>query len=816
MTLPHKHVPKKEHTISGLVRKEQLWRIPLLAAAIAALLASLWGGLLRIGWQWPVIQPTLAGIHGPLIVSGFFGTVIGLERAVALQLRWPYFGPILTALGGILLLAGVKSPVPALLLTAGSFWLVLVFVEIVRRHLVSYTVVMALGALTWSAGNALWLLGWPVHRIVLWWAAFLILTIAGERLELGRLVRQRPYVSRIFHAGTALFLAGLLLSFFSPDIGVRIASLGLISLAAWLLRYDIARRTIHQTGLPRFAAVCLLTGYVWLGVGGGIGLWFGAVPAGFYYDAFIHTIFLGFVFAMIFAHAPIIFPAILKLPVRYSPVNYLPLVLLHLSLLLRVAGDLLFHPQLRAWGGLLNGVTILAFLIIMVWSIVRSLTAGRNPRISERPPELSDEEVKEAANQPWIRWLWAGVLAAFLVAGLTGSLMRFWMIDGIPAGLDFLNVRHAHSHLMYFGWVAPALMLLIASYLPAQTRQRLPGGMRWAIGAVLFFGLLSYLPFFFWGYQPASLGSTKVPLSIAISTLNILAWYAYAISYRRATRKVRANRPIRLWNAALLFLLAASFGAWGRAILSALKIEDAFLSAAAVHLFLDLFSNGWAVVGLLGVAYASKPRLAKTISGWEDPLLFVGLPLAFLLGVPVDLVPADLRTLAGIGGLLAATGLCLHIRNLWPHFSGQIWGGWRAPLAFLLLKAGLDAAGSLSPLARWAESMDLRIFYLHILLLGFVSMALLTGGMEIWGKKAKFYLFLFTWSTIGLLASLIPLTRLWPSSWAGSWQLWAAFLFSLGPLLAIIPILAMTPWRRGEKGPAEKPQDEDSMQRVVR
>jgi hypothetical protein len=81
---------------------------------------------------------------------------------------------------------------------------------------------------------------------------------------------------------------------------------------------------------------------------------------------------VGFVFTMIFAHAPIIFPAVLQLPVRYVPRYYTHLVLLHVSLLLRVAGDLIPWWPARLWGGLLNALVILLFLANTLSSITRS------------------------------------------------------------------------------------------------------------------------------------------------------------------------------------------------------------------------------------------------------------------------------------------------------------------------------------------------------------------------------------------------------------------------------------------------------------
>jgi hypothetical protein len=385
---PHSKIPNPQK--NHLLHKEQklpLWRVPLLAAAILALVVAVWGGMFRMGWQWPIFQPSLVGAHGSLMIAGFFGTLIGIERAVALGKRWPYIGPLFSALGGLLIIAGVPGPGPALLLTAGSIWLVLVFGEILRRYMTRYTLVMAAGALSLAVGNVLWITGWPIHRMVLWWAAFLILTIAGERLELGRLARHSRFVENLFTGVMVLILGGLLLLLYLPEAGVRLVSLGLLGLALWLLRYDIARKTVHRPGLPRFAAICLLSGYAWLAAAGVIGLYFGALTAGFHYDAFLHAIFLGFVFAMIFAHAPIIFPAILGLSIKFDKSHYLPLLLLHASLLLRVAGNLTFYPELRMWGGLLNGITILVFLLLTIRSLILGLLdrAAQKPEVEHEP-----------------------------------------------------------------------------------------------------------------------------------------------------------------------------------------------------------------------------------------------------------------------------------------------------------------------------------------------------------------------------------------------------------------------------------------------
>lgn len=60
-------------------------RLVALAGAMAAALAGLDAALLRLGIAAPVPSETLAAAHGILMVYGFLGTAIALERAVALR-----------------------------------------------------------------------------------------------------------------------------------------------------------------------------------------------------------------------------------------------------------------------------------------------------------------------------------------------------------------------------------------------------------------------------------------------------------------------------------------------------------------------------------------------------------------------------------------------------------------------------------------------------------------------------------------------------------------------------------------------------------
>ena len=144
------------------------------------------------------------------------------------------------------------------------------------------------------------------------------------------------------------------------------------------MKQDIARRTVRGKGLTRFIAVCLLSGYAWLAVGGAVILGAGGlIPGTPAYDAALHALALGFVFSMVFGHAPIIFPAVLRVRVPYHPSFYVPLALLHGSLLMRLAGDATDDFAWTRAGGLGNAVALLAFIVGTASAAVRGRgTAG--------------------------------------------------------------------------------------------------------------------------------------------------------------------------------------------------------------------------------------------------------------------------------------------------------------------------------------------------------------------------------------------------------------------------------------------------------
>jgi hypothetical protein len=246
-----------------------------------------------------------------------------------------------------------------------------------RRQRDDAVLVQALGAVLVTGALILWLGGVPVPLLLPWLAGFVVLTIGGERLELAR-VAMGPRAGQVLVLLSLALVAGAVAALLWPRPGSLILGAALLALVGRLAAHDVARRTVRATGAARYMAACMLAGYFWLAVAGTTWLVGGPAFDGARYDTVIHAVFLGFTISMIMAHAPVILPAVLRRPLPYRPVLWVPAALLHASLVLRIwAGDALGMHAAWQLGGVLNITALLLFLVLAAWS---AASAGRQGR----------------------------------------------------------------------------------------------------------------------------------------------------------------------------------------------------------------------------------------------------------------------------------------------------------------------------------------------------------------------------------------------------------------------------------------------------
>lgn len=349
-----------------------------MAAGVLSLLVGMWAGLARIGWQLPDADSALMLRHGALMVVGFVGTVIAVERGVAVRSVPAFAAPALSALCGVALIVGAPAAwPPALAAGAGALYSLNMATLLLRHHTLPFAVMLA-GSIFLTIGGVVWWHGGGLAAVVPWWVAFLVLTIAAERLELLRFQRFTLAGTILGIAAATLIGVGPAVSWFDRASGARLLGFGLIAAAVWLVQRDGARRTVRTDGLARFIAVGLLAGYAWMATAGVLLVAWGLSGAGLQYDAVVHAFFIGFVFNAIIAHEPIIAPSVTGLRFRYTPMLYAPLVLLDGALVARVWADVVLDTGVRRWAGLVQVIAILLFLALAVYSVISA-------RIEDRP-----------------------------------------------------------------------------------------------------------------------------------------------------------------------------------------------------------------------------------------------------------------------------------------------------------------------------------------------------------------------------------------------------------------------------------------------
>lgn len=374
-TTHHSGSSDASDAIAPRIRMSLLPPVVLLVPAGIALLAGLDAALILLDVPAPARLDRLPEVHGMLMVLGFVGTLIALERAVALRRLPGLVAPALLGLGALVLLSPAPLAVGQALLVAGAAALVGLYVPLWRRQRDDAVLVQALGAVLALGSAVLWLGGAAVPVLAPWLVGFVVLTIAGERLELARIAMGPAAGSTLMLLASGLMTA-VIAALLWPRPGTSVLGAALLALTGWLAVHDVARRTIHAAGLSRYMAGCMLAGYCWLGVAGAIWLLGGPALEGVRYDAVLHAVFLGFTISMVMAHAPVILPAVLRRPLPYHPALIAPAALLHASLALRLwAGDALGSHGAWVAGGVLNIVAVLSFLAVAIGCLTR---AGRS------------------------------------------------------------------------------------------------------------------------------------------------------------------------------------------------------------------------------------------------------------------------------------------------------------------------------------------------------------------------------------------------------------------------------------------------------
>ena len=344
-------------------------RRTVLVAIAATAVTAVFAGLARVGVSvaW---GPAHAQAHGPLFALGVIGAVVALERAAAVRFAWALVAPALGAAAATAMVAGLSGA--PWIATAAALALVGLDAFIVRKQGAAFTVLTLLGSLELLLGNVMWALGSPVFRVVPAWIGFVVLTIVAERVDMSRLAPAPRWAVALLVALALLFALGTSTSVLGMQAALRAAGVVVGLVAVWQARFDLARKTVRMHGLPRFAALGVLLGLGWLFLAAAILASTPLPTVGALYDAALHSVFVGYGLSMIFAHAPIVLPSVARIELPFSGWLYVPLAVLHVGLVARIAGDLGGNATLRAAGATANAIALGLYAVAASYARARS------------------------------------------------------------------------------------------------------------------------------------------------------------------------------------------------------------------------------------------------------------------------------------------------------------------------------------------------------------------------------------------------------------------------------------------------------------
>jgi hypothetical protein len=276
-------------------------------------------GIARGGLELGFINK-LSFFHQYFMIGGFFGTLITAERIVSLRNEKLNFIILVNALGAPFIILNPK--ISSIFFYSGGLILFAVYLYFLFRFKKEEFLILGLSAIFYILGFELY----EKNRLLAidFWSLFFIFTILGERYELIKNFKKISKISKYLIFATILLLP--FIQKFYPLKGII-----LVGLSGVFIITDIALINLRKTEPFRFTAYCILTGYIWLTI---YGLSF-TIP-NINYDLRIHSLLLGFVFSMVFAHARMILPSILKTTAKFLKIpNYIAFILFEASLIAR-------------------------------------------------------------------------------------------------------------------------------------------------------------------------------------------------------------------------------------------------------------------------------------------------------------------------------------------------------------------------------------------------------------------------------------------------------------------------------------------------
>ncbi len=340
--------------------------------------------------------------------------------------------------------------------------------------------------------------------------------------------------------------------------------------------------------------------------------------------------------------------------------------------------------------------------------------------------------VQLAANL--VRWS----LFNLILVALLGLLLRTApLLSYFP--LQYKNLLHGHSHVAFGGWVMPLLVALLLQSFPQLAQAVAYRHWRNIAALLLFSAYGMLLSFPVQGYAP---------VSIFFSTLSLAAGCYLALVVWKALPHLPHKWAYSFLKWGLFYAVLSALGPLATGPIIALGHQGSPLYFNAIYFYLHFTYNGLFVFAVLALWYGRIGVRQKTHAEKVLLLLNAACLPAYALSVLWNKPPSIFYWVGGGAALLQLGAVYYLLCDAGLVLRAKGWVRWLLVLALasFVLKNVLQALSALPAVAAQAAlQRNLVIAYLHLVLVGFVSLGMLAHALRLFTIKVSRALSIGLW-----------------------------------------------------------------------
>lgn len=315
-------------------------------------------------------------------------------------------------------------------------------------------------------------------------------------------------------------------------------------------------------------------------------------------------------------------------------------------------------------------------------------------------------------------------LINLMILAFLGVILRYKIAFSLP-WIQQKHLLHSHSHFAFAGWVGQMIMTCIVLTFQTKFSEK---------QNIIFQRILIFNSIFSYAQLIAFLMQGYGLYSIVFSSATTLLTYYFGILFWRICNQNIQQAGIPFFKAAFVFNMVSSIGTGSLVYLMVKQIAHQEWYLASVYFFLHFQYNGFFIFSLLGFFFTLLNQWNvhvkhQNLVFW---MLTISLPFAYLLSIIWANLPWYIYLLVVVAAFMQFYGwvaiVSLFIKNkvVQPLLKQptQLLIG----LAFLsgTLKFFLQFVSVIPSVSQYAFGFrPIVIAYLHLVLLGFVSLFLI-------------------------------------------------------------------------------------------